>query len=516
MSSMRFETSQQMKLGQQMKLAPRMIQSMEILQLPLPALEERIEQELESNVTLEAGDEARESENADEGTEASDTDTEPAPESTDAGEQSEDFERLEAFETDNAEAIDNEYSASSMRESSDDFSKRNGSASADADGADPKLAAMANTAAREAPLPEQLLDQWRMVDVAPELRVPGEVIISHIDDDGYLRTELGEILRSAPPVDPPVTMERLERALLAVQLFLEPAGIAARDARECLMLQIDAVPDAEYTDELAHARKIVESHFEDLTQNRLPRIAEQTDMTMDEVRAAIRRLRRFSLHPGRQLVSDEPEVIIPDAIVEYDEDNDRYFAYLTDGRLPNLQVNREYARMARDRSVPKKDRDFLRTNLSNAQWLIDAVRQRRETLQRVIDVVIDAQRDVFDLGMEALKPLPMTQVADQLGMHVATVSRAVAGKYLQTPRGVMPLRKFFTGGTQTSSGEDVSWDAIKAALQDVIDEEDKSKPLSDEALVTALKERGIEIARRTVAKYRNQLGIPSARMRKKY
>jgi RNA polymerase sigma-54 factor len=202
--------------------------------------------------------------------------------------------------------------------------------------------------------------------------------------------------------------------------------------------------------------------------------------------------------------------------VEYDDDADRYYAYLTDGRLPNLRLNREYARMSKDRSMAKSDRDFIKTNLSNAQWLMDAVEQRRQTLLRVINAVVSAQRDFFDLGPESLKPLPMTQVAEQLGIHVATVSRAVAGKHIQTPRGVFALRKFFTGGTQTESGEDVSWESVKAALREVVDGEDKSKPLSDEALAKALKDKGIEIARRTVAKYRGQLGIPSARMRKRY
>jgi RNA polymerase sigma-54 factor len=164
-------------------------------------------------------------------------------------------------------------------------------------------------------------------------------------------------------------------------------------------------------------------------------------------------MRRLVVNPGGQLVEEASPVIVPDAIVEYDDDADRYYAYLTDGRLPNLRLNREYARMSKDRSMAKSDRDFIKTNLSNAQWLMDAVEQRRQTLLRVINAVVSAQRDFFDLGPESLKPLPMTQVAEQLGIHVATVSRAVAGKHIQTPRGVFALRKFFTGGTQTEGVE---------------------------------------------------------------
>ena len=213
---------------------------------------------------------------------------------------------------------------------------------------------------------------------------------------------------------------------------------------------------------------------------------------------------------------DTAAPITPDAIVEYDEDSDRYVAYLNDARTPNVQVNREYAMMAKDRALPKRDRDFLKTNLSNASWLIDAVEQRKNTLLRVVRAVVEEQRDYFDYGPEALKPLPMTAVAEQLGIHVATVSRAVAEKHIATPRGIVPLRKFFSGGLHADGGEEMAWDAIKAALKEVIDAEDKTKPLSDEALVEELKKRGIEIARRTVAKYRDQLNIPPARLRKRF
>ncbi len=509
---MRFDTAQHMKMGQQMKLAPRMIQSMEILQLALPALEERIEQELESNVALEAAEPSLEDtvsppEPAVDSSAASDREL-----NVDAEGGADDFERLTQYESDYSEAVDNEYSASRITrdEIATPSSRLNGER-------DAKMDAMANTAARSASLTEQLLDQWRFTDVAEHLRTPGEVLISHIDDDGYLRTPFETIIAQAPPGETPLTEDLLEEALLAVQLFLEPVGIGARDARECLLLQVDAILDGNDADaDLKNARVLIEHHLDHLIHNRLPKAADASGLSLDEVKRAMEPMRRLSLHPGRSLAPTHAEVITPDAIVEYDDDSDTYFAYLTDSRLPNLQVNREYALMAKDRAVPKSDRDFIKTSVGNAQWLIDAVNQRRQTLQRVINVVIDVQREVFDVGIEALKPLPMTQVADQLGMHVATVSRAVAGKYLQTPRGIMPLRKFFTGGTQTQSGEDVSWDAIKAALQDVVDAEDKKKPLSDEALVKALGERGIEIARRTVAKYRSQLDIPPARMRKKF
>lgn len=513
---MRFETSQSMRLGQQMKLAPRMIQSMEILQLSIQALEERIEQELESNVTLETvepgGDEAT-LEQAREQEERDASENERPLTVEDSGGAADDFERLDSFEAQYSEAAENELGADrSPREMEDaGASYSRGRLDGERDG---KLDAMANTAARSQSLAEQLLEQWSFADVDDDLREPGRLLIGYVDEDGYIKTPLATIRDHAP--DPKPELALLEKALLAVQLFLEPPGIAARDVRECLLLQIDALEEEDGGEDVARAREIVDKHFDDLTHNRVPKIVAKSGMTADEIRKAVEQLRRLTLHPGKRLVDHAPPTIVPDAIVEYDDDKDQYYAFLTDGRLPNLRVNREYAKMAADRSTPKPDREFLRTNLSNAQWLIDAVRQRRETLLRVINVVVAAQREFFDVGPQALRPLPMTQVAEQLGIHVATVSRAVAGKHLQTPRGVIALRKFFSGGTQVEGGEDVAWEAVRVALQSVIDEEDKAKPLSDEAIVDELKKRGIEIARRTVAKYRGQLNIPPARMRKTF
>ncbi len=538
---MRFEASQSMRLGQQMKLAPRMIQSMEILQLPLAELEERIEQELENNPTLELV----EAEGA------------PRPDATDAGDDASplrvderagvtDFERLDRFEEANPEAAENEFSASDYTDRAratdpgEPFEGRRPAGERDA-----KMDAMAAAPARAASLTDQLRDQWALCDVAPDLRPLGELIIAFLDDDGYLRTPLDTLADRAPISDDPARVGRLgesglpllarrpttadlEKALRAAQLFLDPPGVAARDPRECLLLQLDAMEDdaAELgwpKGTMQAARRLIESHLDDLLQNRLPKVAERTGLSMEEIKEALTLMRRLSLAPGRRLVADDAPPITPDAIVEYDPETDRYVAYLNESRIPNLRVNQEYARLSKDRATPKKDREFLRTNLGNAYWLIDAVRQRKETLLRVVRAVVEAQRDAFDLGPQALKPLPMTQVAEQLGIHVATVSRAVADKYLATPRGILPLRKFFSGGLQTKAGEDgggggeeLAWDAIKAALKEVVDAEDKASPHSDDRLVDELKKRGIEIARRTVAKYRDQLGIPTARLRKQF
>ncbi|MFM9995914.1 MAG: RNA polymerase factor sigma-54 [Phycisphaerales bacterium] len=512
---MRFEASQHMKLGQQMKLTPRMIQSMEILQMSLAELEERIEQELENNVTLELAETEADPAALDRERKESDREALAEDQTLKVGEPSgsADFERLDSFEQSHPEITAGE---SSPRERAEEYEPRRVAPDGERDA---KMDAMAAAPARGASLTDQFLEQWALADVDPAIRPLGEVLITFLDDDGYLRTSLETIADRAPAHRARPTVPDLERALRAVQLILEPPGVAARDMRECLLLQLDA-PTTDQTrgspQDRAIARRLVGEHLDDLMHNRFPRIAEKTGLDLDAIKRGVQVMRGLSLAPARRLVNETTPPIIPDAIVEYDEEHDRYFAYLNESRVPNLRINREYAEMSRDRAFPKKDREFIRTNLSNAQWLIEAVQQRKATLLRVINAVVEAQRDFFDLGPHALKTLPMTQVADRLGIHVATVSRAVADKHLLTPRGVVPLRRFFTGGLSTEGGGDMSYDAVRAALSEIVAAEDKSKPLSDDALADALKARGIEIARRTVAKYRDQLGVPSARMRKTF
>ncbi len=518
---MRFDASQHMRMGQHMKLAPHMIQSMEILQMTMAALEERIEHELENNATLEQaepGDAEAAAEADIEDRTAADAErrAEDGPMRVDEGSASDDFERLGAFQETEDLAAANELGDEPVTpQRVDDYQprERNGGEG----DVDAKSEAMANTADRPHSPAEQLAEQWMMAEVDEALKPLGEIIVSYIEDDGYLRTPLETIADRATPINgSKPTVAELQRALTAVQLLLEPTGVGARDMKECLLLQIDVRADEATgdADVWALCRKLVEGHLEDLAQNRMPKVAAKLSLPMEQIKAAVEKLRTLSLAPGRQLIRTNEPGIVPDAFVEFDPENDRYYAYLNDRRLPNLRVNQEYAKIAKDRSAPKPTREFIRTNLNNAQFLIEAIEQRNRTVLRVVEAVVAAQREFFDFGPQALRPLPMTKVAEQLGVHVATVSRAVAGKYLSTPRGIVELRKFFTGGTETAEGESVSWDAIKAALQDVVGQEDKKNPLSDDDLAEELKKRGLEIARRTVAKYRSQLGIPTGRLRK--
>jgi RNA polymerase sigma-54 factor len=516
---MRFETAQHMKLGQQMKLAPRMIQSMEILQLPMLALQERIEQELESNIALE------QVEPEDDGELSPTLDGEDASEEKldrrelvvgePSSNGSDDFERLSAFEANYSEAIDHDYPTERY------------APSRMAGERDRKMDAMANIAARGEGLADQLLHQWSFAEVDPEIAAVGERIIGYVNDDGLLGADLETILeqnRSIPGVE--LDIELLERAIKHLHHWLDPPGVAARDQRECLLLQVDAL-EANGDDDSGHeggaagaawndVRLLIEDHFDDLLQNRLPRIQQKTDLPMERIQAAIALMRKLNLSPGRDLVDVDVPPVVPDVIVDYEETTDSYVAALADGRLPVLRISPHYEQMAKDRSTDKDTREFLGNSVRSATWLIESINQRKNTLLRVVNVVLTRQREYFDHGPQHLKPLPMIEVADQLGIHVGTVSRAVADKWLQTPRGVVPLRKFFSGGTETDSGRDMSWEAVKAILSEIVGGEDRANPLSDEAIAAELKKRGIEIARRTVVKYRQQLNIPPARRRKVY
>ncbi len=509
---MRLDVGQHMRLGQQMKLAPRMIQSMEILQMPMAALEERIEQELASNPTLELQEGVNDDRAAADLAQQDRDDREQQRElivSDNANDSAADFERLSNL----ADQYGSDWADNTSE--AGDYADRPRRLQ-DTGERDAKLDAMANTATRTASLFEQLMDQWRLAEVPPEQLDLGEYLIGQIDADGYLRATDADLLAQAPPN---TTLSLLQDTVQQLQRWLEPPGLAARDLRQCLLLQIDHKidndPDA-HADQLDLQRRLVDHHLKDLEANRLPKITKDLGTDLDTLKLAILALRQFHPHPGKLLADDGIRTITPDAIVDYDDHTDTYTATLTHSRVPALQIAPGYEDLAKSKEQDKETKEFLGNHLRNARFLLDAIAQRNNTLLRVIGVVVQAQRDYFEQGNAALRPLPMTLVADQLGIHVATVSRAVSEKYLQTTRGIVPLRMFFSGGTQTDEGEAMSWTAVQAKLKDIIDAEDKNNPLSDDELVDAIKKQGIDIARRTIAKYRGQLNIPTARQRRLY
>lgn len=539
---MAMELQQNLRLEQRQLLTPRMIQSMEILQMPLAALEERIEQELETNPVLELREETAEPGeievlDPDHG----DNDTLRVGENDEG--LAADFARLERI----SEYLENEEFSPTYN---DLKSMSHGpSVSSYTGERDAKLDAMANHAARAGNLTEHLLNQWSLVDIAPipnpaahghaelngqsngaiaqpapfisveQIRRAGEILIGYLDDRGYLpiapehvRADVQKRHRDAPPVPAFTEAFRLVRTL-------EPPGVGAVDLRDCMLLQLDALErDPELADghDFPLERALVKVHLKDIEQNRYPQIARKTNKSIDDLKEAVRRLGRLHPHPGRLIAADESPPIMPDATIRYNEDTSEYDIEMTRDQAPDLYIRQLYRRMLKMRQGDKSTREFISQNVRNARWLIESIEQRRTTIERVIRAVVDHQREFFEKGPEFLRPLPMIQVADELGIHVATVSRAVSEKWVDTPRGIFPLRRFFSGGTTSDDGEEMSWDAVKEKLKRIVEHEDKQSPLNDDQIVEMLAAEGIELARRTVAKYRKLLGIPTARQRKAY
>jgi RNA polymerase sigma-54 factor len=260
----------------------------------------------------------------------------------------------------------------------------------------------------------------------------------------------------------------------------------------------------------------VTEHLKDMEMNRKPQICKKLGVSMETLQAAIRKLSRLNPYPGQQIGGNDPPPVTPDAIIYFDAEKDRYEIEMTNDPAANLHISALWKKYLKEKKGDKTTREFLSNNVRNARWLIESIEQRTNTIMRVIRIVVDAQREFFEKGQEYLRPLPMIDVAAQLGIHVATVSRAVSEKWVQTPRGVFPLRRFFSQGTTSDEGENMAWGAVQEKLRTVIAGEDKLNPLNDDEIVDKMKEQGIELARRTVAKYRKILDIPTARQRRQF
>jgi RNA polymerase sigma-54 factor len=487
---------------QKQVLAPRMIQSMEILQLPLQALEERIEQELGENPVLELQDDSQAPPEAAEGTPpadeapaapAAERDVEEKPLVVDeAHGNQDDFERLLNLD----------------REVPDYFDEtpRKSAARIEEDG-ERMYDALANVADRHPQtLQDYLLHQIGEMDVTAEMYAMAEKIISTLDprDGGYFRSSLRDLL----PADAGPEQLKLAEDALALVQSLDPPGIAARDLKECLLKQL--TPDLLFYEEL---QVLIGNHLEDLRDNKLPLIQKKTGYSIELIQESWSELRTLNPKPGAAFAEANNQAVQPDVFVERQDDGS-YKVLVDDSRTPSLMISRYYIDRIRSGTATPEEKEFIKRKITAAQWLIDAIEQRRSTLTRVSQAIVDHQRDFLDNGPEHIKPLKMQEIADKVGVHVTTVSRAVDEKYMQTPRGIFPLKRFFVGGTHAEGGEDVAWDIIRIRLQEVIDKEDKLHPLSDDDLVEELKKLGLNVARRTITKYRQRMGIPSSRQRK--
>jgi RNA polymerase sigma-54 factor len=495
---MRLDTSMHQRMDQKMILAPRMIQSMEILQLPIMALQERIQQELQENPVLEQMETAGDSPSADsedfEGqTVTAEADNDPGAAELvidDNGTNELDFDRLEALSKDWEDHFNEEH--------------RPSRSSLDEEG-DKKHDAMQNMASRPQSLQDYLSDQLSFFDTTPEEARLLQHLIAYIDEKGYLTAPLEEVAQNFE--GGVTTAARVEEALRFIQK-LDPPGVGARDLRECLLLQL--TPETPHRDVL---RVLIQNHLEDIAHNRLPAIQRRTGFELTVIKEAIEVLKHLNTRPGEQFTPGTIPYVVPDILVERTEDGE-YTVRLLDDWLPNIYISRRYVELYREKGADPKTREYLKRKIQAAQWLQESIEQRRSTLVKVTRAIIQHQRAFLDKGPEHIEPLKMQQIADQVGVHVTTVSRAVDDKWVQTPRGIFALKRFFGGGTVTDSGEEVAWETIKQKLMEIIAAEDKSNPLSDEDLVAKLHDAGYPVARRTVTKYRKMANIPSSRQRK--
>ncbi len=453
-------------------MTPKLRQALALLQMPLLELEQLLRQELSINPVLEELTE-----------EEADSDL-----------------QLESVQTDEAETPDR------LKEEEVDWAEyfREAFEAGYNEPVGRREEWIERVVATEPTFESELLSQLRLLALDAPDRQIAEYLIGSLDDDGYLRSVTPEEVAAEFGVD----SERVETVLARLQNELEPVGIAARDLRECLLLQLSRKGMCD-----GLAWKVVKDHLEDLERKRYPKIAKAFDIALEDVKTAADEIASLDPRPGLRVGARKPRYVVPDLVVERVEDE--YVVLLNDRNLPRIRINPTYRAMVTgDRPVADKDRQYLVDKLNSAKWLIRSIEQRRRTLSRVTAYIMHVQRDFLDKGQEHLKPLTLQQVADALDVHESTVSRVVTGKYVQTPRGVFELRYFFGGGLQTASGEDLSVKVAKERIRRMIEEENPDAPVTDEQIADRLRQTGLRIARRTVGKYRDQMGILPAKLRK--
>lgn len=477
---MRLEYQQNLRMEQRLLQSPQMIQAMQILQCTSQELLDRIEAELEDNPFLEV------EEPAETPVAAAEEAPRPTGEEPDGGE---------------AERLDDLPALGEIDQLFEGGERPSGRAA----DLETRWNAVQDLAAPEDRRVDSILGELRVSDADEEEIAVAERLLAALDPRGFL-PEGVEAFTAAAGLDP----DAVQHALHDLRDLAHPA-LGARDLRECYQLQIEAMPEP---DGLALA--LVRDHFDDLLANRLPQIAKARGVTLAEVRGALEVLAGLDSRPLAEFDLDETMSILPDVVVLPAADGG-YEVHLARDGMPELRLSRSAQLALAKAKNDKRLHAFLLKKIERARWFLDAVAQRRRTLLRIATELVRCQREYLDYGAERLRPLKMQEVADAVGVHISTVSRAIRGKWAQTPQGIVPLKSFFSGGQSTSSGGQTSRVAIQERIKEIIDSEDKAAPLSDEEIVRILKERnGVRVARRTVTKYRKTLAIPSSTMRRSH
>jgi RNA polymerase sigma-54 factor len=461
--------SQTQTLSQQQVLAPQLQQSLQILQAPMLELRALIQSEIEANPTIEVED------------------TEPKIE--DKQREAEEFDA----EFDRLSKLDEEWrdymaqNASYAKRNSDDEERRQ---------------FFFDSLSQEQTLQQHLLEQLRGTNLSKSDMQLGELLIGNIDDVGFLTAAPEEISKNTG-----LEAEDLTRVLEIVQTF-HPVGVGARDLRECLLIQLRRIGK-----EHSLEWKIVSNHIEDLGKKRFPEIARRCGTTVECVQRAANFIATLDPKPGHIFAPDPNHYVLPDVTVE--KIAGQWQISLNGDQIPHLRISNTYKDLMAQQS--KEDvRDYIRDKIRSGKFLIKSIHQRQQTISNIAHEIVKRQMEFLNEGPSGLKPMTMVQIADAVGVHETTVSRAISGKYIATPHGVFEMKYFFTPGYQTSGGESMSNTSVKGVISELVSKEDPKNPLSDKEIVELLEKRGIPIARRTVAKYRNELNILPSNMRKSF
>jgi RNA polymerase sigma-54 factor len=485
----------QTSLSQRLVLTPQMRQRIEMLQMTKLELSDMILTELEQNIVLDevepgqtAEDEEDEKESGEktagsepESAEAAEAASENEPDMGSDVEERDSFEEIDFGQT-FEEYLDPGYKTREFEDRGEEVSYE-------------------NFLTRPPSLQEQLLWQLGLTDIPADVREAGEAIIGNLDEDGYLAATLEEIaeMGSWPA-------ETVEQAFRAVT-HLDPVGIGARNAQECVLIQLEAMGAG---NRLAAA--LVRDHWDHLAQHKLPEVARQLGVPVEEVVAELEIVRQLDPYPGRKYSVEDAQYIEPEVTIEKVDDD--YVIRFNDDGMPQLRINKTYRQIMLAKDTSKETRDYIKDKFRSAIDLLKNIEHRRQTILRVCQSIVERQRDFLDHGVEHLKPMMLKDIAEDIGMHLSTVSRVVNRKYVHTPQGVIELRRFFTEGMKSDDGEDVSTRVLKLKIKKMIEAEDPHNPITDDEVAKRLAADGVKLSRRTVAKYRDQMRIPGSRERR--
>lgn len=464
-----------------MVLAPQLRQSLEMLQVPVLELRTLLQKELEQNPTLEEKIEALDP-----------IEVEPGPTQVDEVPTPEELKFEEDFKV--LAQLDDEWR---------DYYQQSQSNSGYSRSAEEKRQFFMDSITREESLQEHLMEQLSMAALADYDHQICELLIGSIDNDGYLTMPLEELAATVG-----FDLKHMNNMLGLVQEF-DPIGVGARDLRECLLIQLKRLGRSQ-----GREAELVRDHLEDLGSRRYPQIARALKIPVEEVQALAHFIGTLEPRPGRAFSSESTTYVLPEIAVK--KVDGEYTVVLNEEHIPHLRISSHYRKLMEDQDTKREVKSYIRERIRSGMFLMKSIDQRQQTIHRIASDVVQTQKEFLDHGIGSLKPLTMAEVANRLGIHETTVSRAIANKYMTTPRGTFEMKYFFTPGYTTDSGESVSNKTIKDTILRFVQEENPEKPLSDQAIAEMLKEQGVKVARRTVAKYREELRILPSNLRKAY